>query len=86
MFSELATRLSGNRFEVYSSSSAFLVICWARFYDGEGDVSRERAEISLLLDREKVSTKEISTVFVIFSTKKNGLRYNRKRIYFCRIE
>ena len=35
-----SARLSGNRFEVYSSSSAFYVCCWAVFYDGEGDVSR----------------------------------------------
>jgi hypothetical protein len=32
--------LSGNRFEVYSSSSAFLVCCWSVFYDGEWRLSR----------------------------------------------
>ena len=32
--------LSGNRFEAYSSSSAFFVCCWAGFYDGGGRMSR----------------------------------------------
>lgn len=34
--------LSGNRFEVYSSSSAYLFYCWAVFYDGGERLSRGR--------------------------------------------
>ena len=40
LLSELTAQLSGNRFEVYSSSSAFYVCYWAVFYDGGEDVSR----------------------------------------------
>jgi len=37
-----SARLSGNRFETYSSSSAFfaLAICWSVFYDGGRRLSR----------------------------------------------
>jgi hypothetical protein len=35
-----SARLSENRFEAYSSSSAFYVWYWAVFYDGGRDVSR----------------------------------------------
>src|SRR5690349_12586473 len=35
-----STRLSENRFETYSSSSAFLFYCWAVFYDGGRRMSR----------------------------------------------
>src|SRR5215204_6085364 len=38
--------LSGNRFEVYSSSSAFLFYCWAVFYDGGERMSRGRRSFS----------------------------------------
>ena len=35
-------RLSENRFETYSSSSAFLLCCWTVFYDGGRGMSRGR--------------------------------------------
>ena len=39
-------RLSENRFEVYSSSSAFLLFCWAGLYDGGGRMSRGNFQLS----------------------------------------
>src|SRR5262245_17398862 len=41
-------RLSGNRFETYSSSSAFL-LCWAGLYDGGERLSRGEIRISNIL-------------------------------------